>query len=142
MFSLFSPIFREERIVHVNVGWVQLTGYSAVDCEGQSLSSLFNMRKDIYSQAGFKQFRRLINILQSNDNPLQPPSDCPGSPPFIRPPKRDCHAPQSYEVANVRINKKLLFPLPLAPLSDPNMVAMSDIKLASSPSGVMSFPAR
>jgi hypothetical protein len=32
----------------------------------------------------------------------------------------------------------------LAPLrlSDPNVVAMSDIKPASSPSGVMSFPAR
>ena len=30
------------RIVHVNVGWVTLTGYASVDCEGLHLTSVFD----------------------------------------------------------------------------------------------------
>lgn len=33
-------IFRNERIVHVNVNWVSLTGHSAADCDGSKLLSL------------------------------------------------------------------------------------------------------
>lgn len=34
--------YREERIVHVNLSWVTLTGHIAVECEGRVLSSLFH----------------------------------------------------------------------------------------------------
>jgi hypothetical protein len=32
-------LFRNDRIVHVNVNWVTFTGHSAADCEGKTLSS-------------------------------------------------------------------------------------------------------
>lgn len=130
----------------MNVGWVQLTGYSAVDCEGKTLSSFFNTCKDIHSLTGFNQFQRLIKVLQSDGDTVQHPSDF-GNPPvpvpsFNRPYVRDCHAPSCYEVANVRIGKKSSFPCSLAPLSDPNLVATSDAYLSSSPNGVDKFPSR
>lgn len=134
--------------MHVNVAWVQLTGYSAVDCEGQTLSSFFNTCKDIYSLAGFNQFQRLIKLLQEDTDPIQQPSDCetyPGSspaPPSIKAHIRDCHAPHCYEVANVCISKKSLSSFSSTALSDPDIEAKNEFKLASSPSGISDFPSR
>jgi len=47
----------EERIVHVNVSWVKLTGYSAAESEGKTLSSLFDKATDSKS---LKSYNKLI----------------------------------------------------------------------------------
>ena len=42
MFLSPPSIISEERIVHVNLSWVTLTGHIAIECEGKTLSSLFH----------------------------------------------------------------------------------------------------
>ena len=60
--------YREERIVHVNVSWVTLTGYAAVDCEGKVLSSLFHETTDAKH---FSLYNNLVdNCLKSNKEKL------------------------------------------------------------------------
>lgn len=57
-------IFREHRIVHVNVGWVALTGYAAMDVEGLQLSSLIDEDLD---PRGMERWQQSLKCLTSDD---------------------------------------------------------------------------
>jgi hypothetical protein len=82
----------------VNVGWVNLTGFSAIDCEGKLFSSFFDTVRDICAEAGYAQFQSLIARVES-----QRVSEIANKSSI---PIRDAHAPSSYEVANVFLTKK------------------------------------
>lgn len=64
LFRWYSPdpslllYCREQRIVHVNVSWVNLTGYAAIQCEGKTLSSLFDESTDEKSLQTFSNLVR------------------------------------------------------------------------------------
>lgn len=45
---------RDDRIVHVNLSWVKLTGYAGIHCEGKVLSTLFDNLTDDKSMSVYK----------------------------------------------------------------------------------------
>lgn len=45
---------RDDRIVHVNLSWVKLTGYAGIHCEGKLLSTLFDTLTDDKSMSVYK----------------------------------------------------------------------------------------
>jgi hypothetical protein len=55
-------IDREGRIVHVNVGWVALTGYSGIDSEGRFMHSLLDNARD---PSGSEHFVQLMHWLKA-----------------------------------------------------------------------------
>lgn len=61
--QLNSTHFREDRIVHVNVGWVALTGYAAMEVEGLQLSSLID--EDI-DPRGMERWQQSLKALSSD----------------------------------------------------------------------------
>lgn len=58
-------IDREGRVVHVNVGWVALTGYSGAESEGRSLHSLLDSRED---PSGSDHFLQLLAWLKAQSS--------------------------------------------------------------------------
>ena len=58
-------IDREGRIVHVNVGWVSLTGYSGMDSEGRYLQSILDNAKDPFGSENFVQLMAWLNAQNS-----------------------------------------------------------------------------
>ena len=56
---------REGRVVHVNVGWVTLTGYSGAESEGRSLHSLLDNRED---PTGSDHFLQLLAWLKTQSS--------------------------------------------------------------------------
>ena len=55
-------IDREGRVVHVNVGWVALTGYSGADSEGRSLHSLLDNAEDPSGSDHFLQLMAWLKV--------------------------------------------------------------------------------
>lgn len=69
----FLSTFREDRIVHVNVGWVALTGYAAMEVEGLPLSSLLDEDLD---PKGLQRWHLSLKSLKSDDNSSSGQGSC------------------------------------------------------------------
>jgi hypothetical protein len=125
--------FRDERIVHVNVGWVGHTGFSAVECEGRTLSSFIDKSKDSSSDFGFKHFQHVFKSLKAF-TPQEKKGDISGIDVVATDvPKRDAHSPSSYETSNVFLMKKA------KSLSACPNIIFRDFLPSSSPDGVASL---
>lgn len=81
------------------MGWVGLTGFSGVECEGRTLSSFIDEKRDAAAEFGFNHFKRVFRNLS-----MFVPDG--GGREIKSNPKRDAHAPSSYETSNVYLIKK------------------------------------
>lgn len=130
---LLKQLFRDERIVHVNVGWVGHTGFSAVECEGRTLSSFIDKSKDSSSDFGLKHFQHVFSSLKAFA-PQDKTGDTSGIDVAAADvPKRDAHSPSSYETSNVFLMKKA------KSLSACPNIIFRDFLPSSSPDGVASL---
>lgn len=126
--------FRDERIVHVNVGWVGYTGFSAVECEGRTLSSFMDQSRDIASGFGYKHFLHVIaNLKAMTPIPEVEAGSVPGT--SSDQPRRDAHSPSSYETSNIYLVKKARAKSHMCK----NFIYGSDYPPSSSPHGVESL---
>ena len=57
--------YRMGRIVHVNLPWVNLTGYTGMECEGRVLQSLLDHDRD---PEGSQHFDHLLHWLNTQNN--------------------------------------------------------------------------
>ena len=114
--------------MHVNVGWVSLTGYSAMECEGRVMSSFLDKCKDVNADFGFKHLHQVFVNLKAFTATDEKVGDNKNL-------LRDAHSPSSYETSEVYLIKKSRSNMN----SCANIVYGSDYSPSSSPVDVASF---
>lgn len=112
--------------MHVNVGWVGLTGYSATECEGRVLSSFLDKCKDVNADFGFKHLHQVFVTLKAFTATDAKSGDKKTLP-------RDAHSPSSYDTSEVYLIKKV------KSNSCANIVYGSDYSPSTSPVDIASF---